>query len=147
MLRLSTRGCYGVRAMVELALHFGEKPVLMRTIADNQGISRKYLHALLTSLKVAGYVRSVRGAGGGYVLARDPASIRINEVLGVLEGSLCITDCVQDPATCDRSERCVTHNLWLKMSSAIDQLLAEVTLQDLVTEHAANAADSAMYHI
>ena len=147
MMRLSTRGCYGLRAMLELALHYGGKPVLMRSIAERQSISRKYLHALLTALKSGGFVRSVRGSGGGYLLARPPASIRINDVVQALEGSLSVTDCVEDPSTCERSAGCVTHELWLELSQAVEQLLSGITLEDLVTRHAAKAAEAHMYHI
>jgi Rrf2 family protein len=147
MMKLSTRGCYGLRAMLELALHFGGKPVLMRTIADSQGISRKYLHALLTSLKSAGMVRSVRGSGGGYLLAKPPAKLRVHDIVQVLEGSLSITDCVEDPSTCGRSPGCVTHELWQELSHAVETLLAGITLEDLVTRHGAKASESSMYHI
>lgn len=146
-MKLSTRGCYGLRAMLELALHYGGKPVLMRSIAESQGISRKYLHALLTSLKAAGFVRSVRGSGGGYMLARAPANIRVDDVVQALEGSLSITDCVEDPKVCSRSSRCVTHELWQELSQAVARLLAAVTLEDLVARHAAKEAAVPMYHI
>lgn len=147
MMKLSTRGCYGLRAMLELALHHGGRPVLMRNIAENQGVSRKYLHALLTSLKSAGLVRSVRGAGGGYLLARAPGQIRVDEVVQVLEGSLCVTDCVEDPASCDRHDRCATHDLWKELSAAVQQLLAGLTLEDLVARHTQKATAASMYHI
>ena len=78
-MRISTRGRYGLRAMFELARSFGGAPVLMSAVAERQDLSRKYLHALLTTLKSAGLVRSVRGAGGGFLLARPPAEIRISE--------------------------------------------------------------------
>ena len=146
-MRLSTRGCYGLRAILDLALHYCTKPVLMRNIAENKGISRKYLHALLTSLKSAGYVRSVRGAGGGYMLARAPAQIPVDKVLQVLEGSLRVTGCAEDPSTCDRSPRCVTHELWQELSAVVEQLLSGFTLEDLVNRHAVKAAEAPMYHI
>jgi Rrf2 family protein len=133
--------------MLELALHYGGKPVLMRAIAENQSISRKYLHALLTSLKSAGFVRSVRGSGGGYLLAKPPSKIQVHDVLQVLEGSLSITDCVEDPQSCPRSDRCVTHELWQELSDAVQKLLANVTLQDLVSRHTAKAAETMMYQI
>jgi len=133
--------------MLELALNFGGKPVLMRSIAENQGISRKYLHALLTSLKAAGLVRSVRGSGGGYLLAKTPSNIRVNEVVRVLEGSLSLTDCVEDDRTCKRSSNCVTIELWRQLSEAMENLLASVTLQDLVTRQAEKSSRALTYHI
>lgn len=147
MIRLSTRGCYGLRAMLELGLHYGGKPVLMRTIAEKQDLSRKYLHALLTALKTAGLVRSIRGSSGGYVLAKPPSQIRVNDVVQVLEGSLAVTECVEDPTTCDRSSKCVAHELWGELSRSIENLLAEVTLEDLVNRQAAKASKATMYHI
>jgi len=132
---------------VELALHYGGKPVLMRTVAENQGISRKYLHALLTSLKAAGFVRSIRGSGGGYLLAKSPERICINDVVQVLEGSLSITDCVEDPQSCARSPSCVTHELWQRLNGAVAGLLSTVTLADLVARHSARASEQLMYHI
>ena len=133
--------------MLELALRYGGKPVLMRDIAESQGISRKYLHALLTSLKSGGFVRSIRGSGGGYLLARTPAQIRVDEVVRALEGSLSITDCVEDPSTCPRSPRCVTHDLWQGVSAAVSTLLSAVTLEELVARHAAKTSETLMYHI
>ena len=85
-MQISTRGRYGLRAMFELARGFGQDPLLMSTVAERQGLSRKYLHTLLTTLKTAGLVRSVRGAGGGFVLARPPAEIKLSEVITALEG-------------------------------------------------------------
>jgi Rrf2 family protein len=146
-MRLSTRGCYGLRAMLELALNYGGKPVLMRQIADKQGISRKYLHALLTSLKAAGLVRSVRGSGGGYMLARAPARIKVDQIVKVLEGSLSLTDCVEDASTCERSETCVTIDLWRQVSESMVRLLSAVTLEDLVSRQAEKAAQALTYHI
>jgi Rrf2 family cysteine metabolism transcriptional repressor len=133
--------------MLELALHYGGKPVLMRSIAEKQDLSRKYLHALLTTLKSAGLVRSIRGSSGGYVLAKPPSQIRVNDVVAVLEGSLSLTDCVEDPTTCSRSSKCATHELWGEVSQSIEKLLAEVTLEDLVNRHAAKASKATMYHI
>lgn len=146
-MRLSTRGCYGLRAMLELALNYGGKPVLMRQIADNQGISRKYLHALLTSLKAAGLVRSVRGSGGGYMLAKAPARIKVDQIVKVLEGSLSLTDCVEDASTCERSDSCVTIELWRQVSDSMVSLLSAVTLEDLVARQAEKAAQALTYHI
>ena len=93
-IKLSTKGRYGVRAMVDLAKRFGEGPVLVRSIAERQEISGKYLHALLASLKSAKLVRSVRGSGGGYALARAPEEIMLNEILEALEGPFSLVDCV-----------------------------------------------------
>lgn len=132
MLRFSTKGRYGVRAMMELAMHLPGEPVLMSTIAERQGISRKYLHALLTSLRAAGLVRSVRGAQGGYTLSRLPAQIKVSEVVEALEGPLALTDCVIEDGICHRSPDCTSRRLWVELSTVLRQHLASLTLQDLV---------------
>jgi len=146
-MRLSTKGCYGLRAMGELALAHGGGPVLMRTIAERHSISRKYLHALLTSLRAAGLVRSVRGSGGGYVLARSPEQIRLREVVQALEGSLSFADCVQDASLCAHSSGCIGLPLWRDLSHAVERLLGGITLADLVAEHGRAGTDAGMYHI
>ena len=132
-MRISTKGRYGLRAMFELARAFGEGPVLMHTIAERQEFSRKHLHALLTSLKSAGLVRSVRGPGGGFILGRSPNRIRLSEVLDALEGPLSLVRCVPDRRMCDRANRCSTREVWQKVSSAIEDVLDGVTLEDLVS--------------
>ena len=121
-----------MRAMLELARHFGQEPVLMSTVAERQGLSRKYLHALLTTLKSAGLVRSVRGAGGGFVLTKAPPKIRLSEVLHALEGPLSLVDCVADPRVCRKSSRCATRRVWQELSGAIENVLDNATLQDLL---------------
>lgn len=131
MLRVSTKGRYGVRAMLELAIGYGDGPILMSTISENQEVSRKYLYALLSSLKAAGLVRSVRGTGGGYVLARNPSEITLGDIIRALEGSLCLVDCVDDESVCDRSAACVAREVWQKLSARIELFLNGMTLADL----------------
>jgi len=137
MLRLSTKGRYGIRAMIELAKHPPETPVMMSAIAENQEISRKYLHALLTSLRAAGLVRSVRGAQGGYALTRPPPEITVEEIVAALEGPLSGVDCVVDPSVCHRAETCAAHCLWGDLSRKVKEHLAGITLADLAREQEA----------
>ena len=117
--------------MLELAQGFGEAPVLMSTLAQRQGLSRKYLHALLTALKSAGLVRSLRGPGGGFVLKRAPAKIKLSEVLHAVEGPLSLVDCVADRRACHRSKRCPARRVWRDLSGAIEDVLGNVTLEDI----------------
>ena len=136
MLKLSTKGRYGLRAMIELANTYGEGALMMSAIADRQEISRKYLHALLTSLKDAGLVRAVRGARGGFLLSRDPREIKVSDVFEALEGRLSVVDCVTDQTLCSRVERCETWSLWKRLNDGMLEVLDSVTLDQLVPEFA-----------
>ena len=131
-MRVSTRGRYGLRAMLALARSYGDAPVVMADLAEGEGLSRKYLHTLLTGLKAAGLARSVRGAGGGFVLAREPSEIKLKEILHALEGSLCLVDCVADERACDRANGCTARGVWQELSGAIENVLDNVTLADLI---------------
>jgi Rrf2 family protein len=131
-MKMSTRGRYGLRAMLELGRCFGDEPLLMATLAEREGLSRKYLHTLLTGLKSAGLVRSVRGAGGGFVLARDPSEITLAEILYALEGSLSLVSCVADERVCDRTGGCTAHQVWQELSGAIEGVIDNVTLGDMI---------------
>jgi len=131
-MKVSTRGRYGLRAMLELARCRGQSPVLMSTLAEREDISRKYLHALLTALKSAGLVSSVRGAGGGFMLRKEPAEIRLSEILRAVEGPLSLVDCVADKRVCERSNRCVARGVWRELSSAVESMLDSITLEDLI---------------
>jgi Rrf2 family protein len=133
--KISTRSRYGLRALLELALHHGEGPLMMQSIADSQGVSRKYLDSIFASLKTAGMVRSRRGVGGGHLLAKEPEAIRLGDVMRALEGPLSLVDCVGDSALCDRSHRCVTRDVWTEVGNAIGSVLDNITLADLVAKH------------
>lgn len=146
-MKLSTRGCYGLTAMIELARNYGGGPLLMRAISEKYGLSRKYLHALLTSLKAAGLVRSVRGSGGGYNLTRAPADISVNEVVRALEGSIAPSQCVEDASACSRSGECAAHDLWSEMHMMVEDLLKGVSLSDLLARQIEKSPKPVMYHI
>ncbi len=146
-MKISTKGRYGLRAMLELAMHHGDSPVLMSSIAENQNISRKYLHALLTSLRSAGLVRSVRGSRGGYTLSHDPHQIRLNEIVHALEGSFAPVDCIDEEHICDRADLCVIRDVWADLSNAIETYLSSITLADLMERQKAQNAAQTMYYI
>jgi Rrf2 family protein len=131
-MKLSTKGRYGVRLMFDLAAHYGESPVLLRQIAEREEISEKYLWHLINPLKTAGLVQSTRGAHGGYTLAKTPPEISVKDILDVVEGPLCLVDCVEKPATCKRSSFCVAHDLWSEASKTLSDKLKGTTLADLV---------------
>ncbi len=146
-MKISTRGRYGLRAMLELAQNFEEGPVSIGTIAERQEISMKYLHTLLTALKTGGLVHSVRGAGGGYSLNRPPSDIKVSEVVRVLEGSLSPVECVNDKGLCKRADRCVAREVWIDLGVAIETLLSGLTLGDLLVRIKEKEAVPQMYFI
>jgi len=120
--------------MLDLALNFGKEPVLLRDIARRQEVSEKYLEHSMSALRKAGLVRSMRGARGGYVLAKPPLEIRLSEIMEVLEGSMAPVECVDDPQVCDRANFCVTRDIWARMKEATDNILESTTLQDMVEQ-------------
>lgn len=130
-MRISTKGRYGLRAMIDLALHQGEGPVMMRAITERQGIPRKYLHALLTSLRKAELVRSVRGSRGGYVLARDPSRISAREVVEALEGRIKLVDCRERGSLCKMYGSCKTRRLWADLGHMLAERLGQTSLSEL----------------
>jgi len=131
-MKFSTRGRYGTRALLELALHKGEGPVLLRDIALKQQISLQYLEHLIAPLIAGGLVRTTRGPKGGVSLAKSPGEIRLNEVIRLLEGSVAPAECVSDPGICNRSESCATRDIWDELTKAMEEVLQSTTLQDLV---------------
>ncbi len=131
-MKLSTRGRYGVRMMLDLALHYGEGPILLRDIAERQGISEKYLWQLINPLKTTGLVNSLRGAHGGYVLGKSPEAISIKTILQVLEGPLCLVDCVDNPSLCERAPSCISRDIWGEASKNMQQTLEDTTLAAMV---------------
>lgn len=131
-MKLSTKGRYGVRLMIDLAIHYGEGPVLLREIAKREEISEKYLSNLVNPLKAMGLVEATRGVHGGYVLGREPSEITMKEIVEALEGSLCLVDCVEKPATCDRVAVCVARDLWNEAAQGVGRVLGKYTLADMV---------------
>jgi Rrf2 family protein len=146
-MKMSTRGRYGLRVMLELALRDGKDPVLMSDIAEAQHISRKYMHSLLSRLKGAGLVRAVRGMGGGYLLNRKPVDITVFEILETLEGSLYPLECTFNPQVCPRIDICVARDVWMEIKTNIENLLKGMTLEDLINRHHAKNEQSLMYDI
>ncbi|MFQ5997629.1 MAG: RrF2 family transcriptional regulator [Dehalococcoidales bacterium] len=131
-MKLSSRGRYATRALLDLALHQGESPVLLKDIAQRQQLSLRYLEHLITPLISAGIVRSTRGPKGGVWLAKNPEEIKLSEIIQLLEGSLTLVECINNPEACDRSSFCVTRDVWSEMKKAMDDILESTTLQNLV---------------
>lgn len=131
-MKISTRGRYGTRMMLDLAAHHDQGPTPLREIANRQDLSVKYLEQLIIPLKAAGYIRSVRGARGGYTLARKPDKINVGQIIKVLEGGLSLVDCVEDPKMCEREKNCLTRDIWLRMSERLMEELSSLTLRDVL---------------
>jgi Rrf2 family protein len=136
----STRGEYGVRLMVELARHHGAGPISLAEMADHESLPRPYLEQLVVSLREAGLVHSTRGAHGGYELSREPADIRMGEVLRALEGPLapmvCASEDPQHAGICERTGFCNVNHLWMTVRNAISTALDSLTLADLAVPRA-----------
>ena len=133
-MKLSTKGRYGVKAMVELAIHYGDSPLSIKTISQRQGISEYYLEQLFSPLRNAKLINSIRGAQGGYVLGREPKDIKVSDIMYVLEGPIEIADCIEGVA-CDNVDCCATRLLWTKIKNSIDEVMEGVTLQDIVDDY------------
>ncbi|MFW6102170.1 MAG: RrF2 family transcriptional regulator [Chloroflexota bacterium] len=147
-MKLSTRGRYGVRALLDLALHQGEGLILLKDIARRQEVSLPYLEHLITPLIAAGLVKGTRGARGGVLLLKQPSEIKLSEVVQLLEGSLAPVDCVNNPALCHRYAACATRDIWVEMKEAMDQILDSTTLQDLVERQKRKCCpEEMMYYI
>ncbi len=134
-MKLTTRTRYGLRAMLELAWRADKGPVSMETIASSQTLSRTYLHSLLTSLRRAGLVRSVRGIAGGFLPARPPGEVSVGDIVRALEGPLDLVPCLGDRRKCGRAGACVARELWMDLSRAMEAHLDGITLKDLADPH------------
>ncbi len=132
-MRISTKGRYALRTMLDLALHNTGTPVRSKEIAARQEISDKYLEQIIAVLNKAGYVRSVRGPQGGYLLTREAGEYTVGMILRLTEGSLAPVECLDDnPGNCDRSDDCVTILVYRKMNEAVNNVIDHITLADLV---------------
>ena len=134
MIRVSTKGRYGTRLMLNLARHYnsGNKAVILRNIAADEEISIRYLEQIIIPLKIYKLVKSIRGAGGGYTLARKPSEITICQILEVLEGSCALVDCVEDKDFCHRLPSCAAYEIWKEASQILKDYFNRVTLQYLL---------------
>lgn len=137
-MKISTRGRYALRLMLDLALNDPDQYVTIKSISERQDISNKYLEQIITALSRAGYVKSIRGAQGGYKLARPAEEYTVGMVLRLIEGSLAPVACMDDtPNKCPRSNDCVTLDVWKKLNDAINDVVDNITLADLVNQHKA----------
>lgn len=139
-MKISTKGRYALRLMLDLAIYDTGEPVSLKDIAKRQEISEKYLEQIISVLNKAGFVRSIRGASGGYVLRRKPKEYTVGDILRLTEGSLSPVACVgEESEECVRSGDCVTVMVWEKLDKAINDVVDNITLQDLVDWHMAQS--------
>lgn len=135
-MKISTKGRYALRLMLDIATYGEGKYVAIKTIATRQGISPKYLENIITILSRAGYVKSVRGPQGGYRLAKNPEEYTVGMILRLTEGSLAPVACIEDEHNeCPRCETCVTLDVWEELQEAIDGVVDGITLADLVEKN------------
>lgn len=135
-MKLSTKGRYGLRALIDLARYSAEGPVSIISISERQEISERYLEQLMSLLKKAGLVKSIRGAGGGYMLAKAPEEISVGDILRALEGSLDPVECagIDPEGSCSLSDSCVTKYVWKQINESINRTVDRIRLDRLVEE-------------
>ena len=134
-MKISTKGRYALRMMVDIAQQGRECPVALREIAQRQGISVKYLEQIVRQLSICGYLKSLRGPHGGYQLARDPKDYTVYEILQITEGSLQSVACLDDEVNqCDRYYECPTIGIWEGLGEVIREYLSQITLEQIVEQ-------------
>lgn len=148
-MKVSTKGRYGLRAIVDLAVHDKEGQVSLKSVADRQGLSENYLEQLFSSLKKSGLVKSIRGAQGGYFLAKPADKITVGDVLRSLEGTLAPVECIDldSPTECKKADSCVTAKVWIKLRDKINEVVDSITIADLVEEYQIKSENNYIYYI
>lgn len=142
-MRISTKGRYALRLMADMALNDNGEYTPLKTIATRQGISEKYLEQIIIILNRAGFVKSVRGAGGGYRLAHEPGYYTVGMVLRLMEGNLAPVACLDDdPNQCPRSGECLTLSVWKELNEAINNVVDNVTLEDIINREVLSDGDN-----
>ena len=131
-MKISTKGRYGLRLLIDVAMHQDKGPVILHDIAVRQNISEKYLWQVINPLKSAGIVASVRGAHGGYTLARSAVGISLLEVVSALEGPVTLVECTRAPEACDRNPACAAREVWNTLGEGLRNMMAGISLRDLV---------------
>lgn len=132
-MKISTKGRYALRLMLDLAQHNTGEMIRIKDISERQNISEKYLEQIITSLKRAGYVKSLRGAQGGYRLTREPKEYTVGMILRLTEGNMAPVSCLEDERNeCLRAENCISLRLWKMLDEAVKGVIDHVTLQDML---------------
>lgn len=132
-MKISTKGRYALRIMIDLAENLNQGPIRVKDIAARQSISEKYLEQIIAMFNKAKYVKSIRGAQGGYLLTKEPKEYTVGMILRLAEGSIAPVSCVDDgEGACERKDKCVSAKLWQKMHEAVNEVVDHTTLQDLL---------------
>ena len=133
-MHLSTRGHYGLLAMFDLAERYSTEPIALKTVAERQNISDNYLEQLIAILRKAGLVRSVRGAQGGYILARDPGTITVGDIIRAMEGPIALVECVREiePTECEQTDSCITRHVLTKVRDKLVEVMDSISLADML---------------
>ena len=131
-MKISTKCRYGIRAVVEIARNFNQAPTKRKDISSDQNIPNSYLENILIALKHNNIVVSIRGAGGGFMLRRPPSEITMLDIFEALQGNISLLDCLDAPAVCDRSEKCIVRPIWIEMQEAQKKVLQKTTVEDLL---------------
>ena len=134
-MKISTKGRYALRLMLDLALNYSGKYIPLKAIAQRQEISDKYLEQIINTLSKAGFVESARGAQGGYRLARKPSEYTAGDILRLAEGSSAPVACLDCAGSCDKTDTCLTIGLWRRMQEAINDVVDKTTLEDMINEY------------
>jgi Rrf2 family protein len=134
MIKLSTKGRYGTRLMVNLARHYtnGQEAIILKNVSEEEGISIRYLEQIIIPLKIAKLVKSIRGAGGGYTLARRPSEIKLCDILHALEGTCSLVECLEDETYCDKAGSCGTYEIWKGATDLLKGYFDRISLEEVL---------------
>lgn len=146
-MKISTKGRYGLRILLDLAMHQSKGPVNLGDISTRQGISEKYLWQVINLAKAAGLITSSRGPRGGYAIARPTDQITVLEIVSALEGPVVLVDCLDKAECCERNPACVTREVWAQVEDSMKKTMSGITLQDLVVMQEARESDQSYSYI
>ena len=146
-MKVSAKGRYGLRILLDVALHQERGPVALRDISRRQAISHKYLWQVIHPLQAAGLLRATRGARGGYVLARAPEEISIRDIVNILEGPISVVACITAPDTCERSVSCIAREAWAEIETKLNDAMRSITLKELIRRHKEQESRRALNYV
>jgi Rrf2 family protein len=146
-MKLTMKGDYGLRAMLDMAAYYGQGPVESSDIASRQYIPEQYLDQILMVLRKEGLVKSIRGPRGGHMLAKPPSQITMAEVMQALEGYVPPMECLPNPDFCKLSPGCALRDVWQKIDTMTQQILTSTTIEELAQRHRTGATEETMYYI